>query len=127
MWSHRRIWKHILCSSDNIAAELESSLGQLEEITGYLSIRRAYALVSLSFLRKLRVIRGETLENEYVSRSRALALSLQLAYFVVFWSWQERFFQRLWQSEPATAVGLEQTPTSPSSTADVLRLQLQAL
>ncbi|XP_051981156.1 insulin receptor-like, partial [Xyrauchen texanus] len=47
---------------NNIAAELESSLGQLEEITGYLSIRRAYALVSLSFFRKLRVIRGETQE-----------------------------------------------------------------
>ncbi len=79
-----RIWKHILCSSDNIAAELESCLGQLEEITGYLSIRRAYALVSLSFLRKLRVIRGETLENEYVSRRRTLALGLQLAYFLGF-------------------------------------------
>ncbi|XP_051549350.1 insulin receptor-like isoform X1 [Myxocyprinus asiaticus] len=47
---------------NNIAAELEASLGQLEEITGYLSIRRAYALVSLSFLQKLRVIRGETQE-----------------------------------------------------------------
>ncbi|XP_062868944.1 insulin receptor b [Trichomycterus rosablanca] len=45
---------------NNIAAELEANLGQLEEITGYLTIRRAYALVSLSFLRKLRVIRGET-------------------------------------------------------------------
>lgn len=52
-------------SSDNIAAELESSLGQLEEIMGYLSIRRAYALVSLSFLRKLRVIRGEAQEPGY--------------------------------------------------------------
>uniref|UniRef100_A0A8C2CPV1 Tyrosine-protein kinase receptor n=1 Tax=Cyprinus carpio TaxID=7962 RepID=A0A8C2CPV1_CYPCA len=49
-----------ISKGNNIAAELESSLGQLEEITGYLSIRRAYALVSLSFLRKLRVIRGET-------------------------------------------------------------------
>uniref|UniRef100_A0A8C1MKR3 Tyrosine-protein kinase receptor n=1 Tax=Cyprinus carpio TaxID=7962 RepID=A0A8C1MKR3_CYPCA len=57
----------IFCSSDNIAAELESSLGQLEEITGSLSIRRAHALVSLSFLRKLRVIRGETLEAENYS------------------------------------------------------------
>uniref|UniRef100_H3C1B3 Tyrosine-protein kinase receptor n=1 Tax=Tetraodon nigroviridis TaxID=99883 RepID=H3C1B3_TETNG len=47
---------------NNIAAELESSLGQIEEITGYLTIRRAYALVSLSFLRKLRVIKGEHLE-----------------------------------------------------------------
>ncbi|KAI5609833.1 insulin receptor b precursor, partial [Silurus asotus] len=44
---------------NNIAAELEANLGQLEEITGNLTIRRAYALVSLSFLRKLRLIRGE--------------------------------------------------------------------
>ncbi|XP_062849775.1 insulin receptor a [Trichomycterus rosablanca] len=47
---------------NNIAAELEANLGQLEEITGYLTVRRSYALVSLSFLRKLRLIRGETLE-----------------------------------------------------------------
>uniref|UniRef100_A0A7N5ZXH3 Tyrosine-protein kinase receptor n=1 Tax=Anabas testudineus TaxID=64144 RepID=A0A7N5ZXH3_ANATE len=49
---------------NNIAAELEASLGQLEEITGYLTVRRAYALVSLSFLRKLRIIRGEHLETD---------------------------------------------------------------
>ncbi|XP_070688502.1 insulin receptor b [Pempheris klunzingeri] len=49
---------------NNIAAELEASLGQLEEITGYLTVRRAYALVSLSFLRKLRTIRGEHLEGD---------------------------------------------------------------
>uniref|UniRef100_A0A3Q3LDT3 Tyrosine-protein kinase receptor n=1 Tax=Labrus bergylta TaxID=56723 RepID=A0A3Q3LDT3_9LABR len=49
---------------NNIAAELEASLGQLEEITGYLTVRRAYALVSLSFLRKLRIIRGEHLEAD---------------------------------------------------------------
>ncbi|KAK2869300.1 hypothetical protein Q7C36_001171 [Tachysurus vachellii] len=47
---------------NNIAAELEANLGQLEEITGNLTIRRAYALVSLSFLRKLRLIRGEAPE-----------------------------------------------------------------
>lgn len=52
------------CPADNIAAELEASLGQIEEITGYLTVRRAYALVSLSFLRKLRIIRGEHLEGE---------------------------------------------------------------
>ncbi|XP_076004360.1 insulin receptor a [Genypterus blacodes] len=51
-----------LRGGNNIAAELEASLGQLEEITGYLTVRRSYALVSLSFLRKLRVIRGEVLE-----------------------------------------------------------------
>lgn len=49
-------------SADNIAAELEASLGQLEEITGYLTVRRSYALVSLSFFRKLRLIRGEEQE-----------------------------------------------------------------
>ncbi|XP_069505328.1 insulin receptor [Ambystoma mexicanum] len=47
---------------NNIASELEASLGLIEEITGYLKIRRSYALVSLSFFRSLRVIRGETLE-----------------------------------------------------------------
>uniref|UniRef100_A0A6Q2XTT6 Tyrosine-protein kinase receptor n=1 Tax=Esox lucius TaxID=8010 RepID=A0A6Q2XTT6_ESOLU len=50
-----------LRGGNNIAAELEANLGQLEEITGYLTVRRSYALVSLSFLRKLRVIRGATL------------------------------------------------------------------
>ncbi|XP_064187781.1 insulin receptor b [Anguilla rostrata] len=47
---------------NNIATELEANLGQLEEITGYLMVRRSYALVSLSFLRKLKLIRGETQE-----------------------------------------------------------------
>ncbi|XP_051944822.1 insulin receptor a [Hippocampus zosterae] len=47
---------------NNIAAELEASLGQLEEISGYLTVRRSYALVSLSFFRKLRLIRGEETE-----------------------------------------------------------------
>eukprot|EP00064_Thunnus_orientalis_P015399 superscaffoldBa00002846_g15451 len=51
-----------LRGGNNIAAELEASLGQLEEITGYLTVRRSYALVSLSFFRKLRVIRGEETE-----------------------------------------------------------------
>lgn len=58
-----RMW--FLCLSDNIAAELEANLGQLEEITGNLTIRRAYALVSLYFLRKLRLIRGEASEIGY--------------------------------------------------------------
>ncbi|KAM4552222.1 insulin receptor a [Odontesthes bonariensis] len=51
-----------LRGGNNIAAELEASLGQLEEITGYLTVRRSYALVSLSFFRKLRIIRGEEQE-----------------------------------------------------------------
>ena len=55
-----------LPSLDNLAAELEANLGLIEEISGYLKIRRSYALVSLSFFRKLRLIRGETLEIGYV-------------------------------------------------------------
>uniref|UniRef100_A0A3Q2D9V4 Tyrosine-protein kinase receptor n=1 Tax=Cyprinodon variegatus TaxID=28743 RepID=A0A3Q2D9V4_CYPVA len=51
-----------LRGGNNIAAELEASLGQLEEITGYLTVRRSYALVSLSFFRKLRLIHGEEQE-----------------------------------------------------------------
>ncbi|KAM9097937.1 insulin receptor isoform X1 [Sarcophilus harrisii] len=47
---------------NNIAVELEANLGLIEEITGYLKIRRSYALVSLSFFRKLHLIRGESLE-----------------------------------------------------------------
>lgn len=60
----RGVIKHTTCVvfADNIAAELEASLGQLEEITGYLTVRRSYALVSLSFFRKLRLIRGEKQE-----------------------------------------------------------------
>lgn len=47
----------------NIAAELEANLGLIEEITGYLKIRRSFALVSLSFFRKLSLIRGSSLES----------------------------------------------------------------
>ncbi|KAM4706801.1 insulin receptor [Discoglossus pictus] len=47
---------------NNIAVELEANLGLIEEITGFLKIRRSYALVSLSFFRKLHLIRGEVLE-----------------------------------------------------------------
>uniref|UniRef100_A0A4W3GZ00 Tyrosine-protein kinase receptor n=1 Tax=Callorhinchus milii TaxID=7868 RepID=A0A4W3GZ00_CALMI len=46
----------------NIAAELEANLGLIEVITGYLRIRRSYALVSLSFFRSLTLIKGDTLE-----------------------------------------------------------------
>ncbi|XP_041424918.1 insulin receptor isoform X1 [Xenopus laevis] len=51
-----------LRGGNNIATELEANLGLIEEISGYLKIRRSYALVSLSFFRKLRLIRGEVLE-----------------------------------------------------------------
>ncbi|XP_032902872.1 insulin receptor isoform X2 [Amblyraja radiata] len=46
----------------NIAVELEANLGLIEIITGYLKIRSSYALVSLSFFRSLRLIKGEIVE-----------------------------------------------------------------
>lgn len=47
----------------NIVKELEESLSTIEEITGYLKVVRSFPLVSLTFLRKLHVIKGETLES----------------------------------------------------------------
>lgn len=35
----------------------------IEEITGYLKVVRSFPLVSLTFLRKLHVIKGEILES----------------------------------------------------------------
>lgn len=69
LWIQRSLQRLVSLgfSVDNIAAELEASLGQLEEITGYLTVRRSYALVSLSFFRKLRVIRGEEQETGWDS------------------------------------------------------------
>lgn len=47
----------------NIVKELEESLSMIEEIKGYLKVVRSFPLVSLTFLRKLHIIRGETLES----------------------------------------------------------------
>lgn len=49
---------------DQIGVELEKNLGLIEEITEYLKIVRSYALLSLRFLKKLRVIGGERLQND---------------------------------------------------------------
>jgi len=38
--------------------QLQSSLGAIEEITGMLTVRNSYALTSLRFLRRLRLING---------------------------------------------------------------------
>ncbi|XP_065207315.1 insulin-like peptide receptor isoform X2 [Planococcus citri] len=47
----------------NIVKELEENLRSIEEITGYLKVVRSLSLISLNFLRNLRVIKGEHLEN----------------------------------------------------------------
>ncbi|KAK2579468.1 hypothetical protein KPH14_010782 [Odynerus spinipes] len=47
----------------NIVNELEDSLNMIEEIDGYLKIVRSFPLISLNFLKSLRVIRGKYLDN----------------------------------------------------------------
>lgn len=48
----------------NIVKELEDNLNMIEEIEGYLKIVRSFPLVSLNFLKRLRVIRGTILESD---------------------------------------------------------------
>lgn len=48
-------------SLDNIASELESFMGLIQTVTGYVRIKHSHALGSLSFLKSLRYINGEEL------------------------------------------------------------------
>lgn len=50
--------------SDQIGPELEENLGTIEEVTHYVKIVRSVAIVSLSFLKNLKVIRGDRLHTE---------------------------------------------------------------
>lgn len=52
--------------TSNIVKELETSLSDIVEIQDYLKIARSFPIVSLSFLKNLKVIRGNRLEsNKY--------------------------------------------------------------
>lgn len=50
-------------STHNVVRELENSLSEIVEIRDYLKIARSFPIVSLSFLKKLKVIHGERLES----------------------------------------------------------------
>lgn len=54
-----------LLSPDNIASELESFMGLIQTVTGYVKIRHSHALGSLSFLKSLRYINGQELIDKY--------------------------------------------------------------
>jgi insulin receptor len=43
---------------------LEENLGMIEEIDGYLKVVRSFPLVSLNFLKNLKVIHGKQLESQ---------------------------------------------------------------
>ncbi|XP_053561309.1 insulin receptor-related protein [Bombina bombina] len=45
----------------NLASELQRSLGLIETITGFLKIKHSFALVSLSFFKNLKLIRGDSM------------------------------------------------------------------
>ncbi|KAM4690059.1 insulin receptor-related protein [Rhinophrynus dorsalis] len=45
----------------NLASELQRSLGSIETITGFLKIKHSFALVSLSFFKNLKLIRGDSM------------------------------------------------------------------
>uniref|UniRef100_A0A8C5RS57 Tyrosine-protein kinase receptor n=1 Tax=Laticauda laticaudata TaxID=8630 RepID=A0A8C5RS57_LATLA len=46
---------------ENLASTLQSSLGLIETITGFLKIRHSFALISLGFFRNLKLIRGDSM------------------------------------------------------------------
>ena len=48
----------------NVIRELEENLQQLEEISGFLKVARSFPLISLNFLKKLRLIEGNQLERD---------------------------------------------------------------
>ena len=52
-----------ICIAENVVKELEENLSMLEEIEGYLKIVRSFPLVSLNFLRRLKIIRGTKLDS----------------------------------------------------------------
>lgn len=62
-----------LLSPDNIASELESFMGLIQRVTGYVKIRHSHALGSLSFLKSLRYINGQELIDKYASSARCLS------------------------------------------------------
>ncbi|XP_077323964.1 insulin receptor-related protein-like [Lithobates pipiens] len=46
---------------NNLALELQRSLGLIDTITGFLKIKHSFALVSLSFFKNLKLIRGDSM------------------------------------------------------------------
>lgn len=51
--------------SENVIKELEKSFSDVEEIEGGLKIIRSYPLISLNFFKKLKLIRGNKIQENY--------------------------------------------------------------
>lgn len=69
----------------NIMKELEANLQTIEEIQGYLKVTRSNQLISLNFLKNLRVIHGDTLDRFQYSLVVLDNQNLQM-----LWDWSSR-------------------------------------
>uniref|UniRef100_A0AAQ5YZ61 Tyrosine-protein kinase receptor n=1 Tax=Amphiprion ocellaris TaxID=80972 RepID=A0AAQ5YZ61_AMPOC len=69
---------------NNIASELESFMGLIQTVTGYVKIRHSHALGSLSFLKSLRYINGQELIDNMYSFSAINNQHLQS-----LWDWTQ--------------------------------------
>nr|XP_020467446.1 insulin-like growth factor 1 receptor [Monopterus albus] len=69
---------------NNIASELESFMGLIQTVTGYVKIRHSHALGSLSFLKSLRYINGQELIDNMYSFSAINNQHLQH-----LWDWSQ--------------------------------------
>lgn len=80
----------------NIVKELEDSLGTIEEIDGYLKVVRSFPLISLNFLKNLRVIRGNDIDSTKYS---LVVMDNQNLQELWDWSWH-RDIEILYKGEP---------------------------
>lgn len=69
---------------NNIASELESFMGRLKTVTGYVRIRHSHTLDSLSFLKNLRDINGQDLMDNMYAFSAINNQNLQY-----LWNWTQ--------------------------------------
>ncbi|XP_041853686.1 insulin-like growth factor 1a receptor [Melanotaenia boesemani] len=69
---------------NNIASELESFMGLIQTVTGYVRIRHSHALGSLSFLKSLRYINGRELNEKMYSFVVVNNQNLQ-----ILWDWSQ--------------------------------------
>uniref|UniRef100_A0A8C5D3M6 Tyrosine-protein kinase receptor n=1 Tax=Gouania willdenowi TaxID=441366 RepID=A0A8C5D3M6_GOUWI len=68
----------------NMVAELESFTGLIQRVTGYVRITHSHTLSSLAFLRSLRYIDGETLQDDMYAFSAFDNQQLQY-----LWDWKQ--------------------------------------
>ncbi|KAG7468187.1 hypothetical protein MATL_G00140190 [Megalops atlanticus] len=69
---------------NNIASELESFMGLIQTVTGYVRIRHSHTLGSLSFLKSLRYINGEELMDGMYAFS-----ALDNQHLQYLWDWTQ--------------------------------------